>query len=78
MEGDRLAGEAYPDDYPAEVFHLQKTAAHPGSSVKMADWRAGRSSIGFFESIYYMVKVFLAIFVLTLRRPNKRSERVHG
>ena len=37
----------------------------------MGDRRAGRSSIGFFESIYYMVKVFLAIFVLTLRRPNR-------
>lgn len=76
-----LAGEAYPDDYPEPeaIFIFKKNGLRIREvPVQMGDRRAGRSSIGFFESIYYMVKVFLAIFVLTLRRPNKRSERAHG
>jgi len=68
-----LAAEAYPDDYPEpEAIYIFKKHGLRIKEVpvRMGDRRAGRSSIGFFESIYYMVKVFLAIFVLTLRRPK--------
>jgi hypothetical protein len=37
--------------------------------VEMRERSAGRSSIGALRSVYYMVKVMLAVFVATFRRP---------
>jgi glycosyltransferase involved in cell wall biosynthesis len=65
--------ETYPDDYPEPeaVYILKKRGLRIREvPVEMAGRRAGRSSIGFVESIYYMIKVFLAIFVLFLRKPK--------
>jgi len=68
-----LLSEAYPDDYPEpEAIYILKRRGMRVLEVpvQMESRRAGRSSIGFFGSVYYMVKVFLAIFVLFLRRQN--------
>jgi len=76
-----LAAEAYPDDYPEPeaIYIFKKNGLRILEvPVRMGDRRAGRSSIGVFESIYYMIKVFLAIFVLTLRRPARKPEKTHG
>ena len=76
-----LASEAYPDDYPEpEAIYIFKRNGLRIREVpvQMGDRRAGKSSIGFFESIYYMVKVFLAIFVLFLRRPKQGIGSAHG
>jgi glycosyltransferase involved in cell wall biosynthesis len=66
-----VLSETYPDDYPEPeaVYILKKRGLRIREvPVEMAGRRAGKSSIGFIESIYYMIKVFLAIFVLFLRR----------
>jgi glycosyltransferase involved in cell wall biosynthesis len=66
-----VLSETYPDDYPEPeaVYILKKRGMRIQEvPVAMAGRRAGKSSIGFFESMYYMVKVFLAIFVLFLRK----------
>lgn len=68
-----LLSDTYPDDYPEPeaVYILKRRGLRVREvPVQMEDRRAGRSSIGFFGSIYYMIKVFLAIFVLFLRRQN--------
>jgi hypothetical protein len=68
-----VLSECYPDDYPEpEAIYILKRKGMRIREVpvEMAGRRAGRSSIGVIESIYYMVKVFLAIFVLFLRKPE--------
>jgi len=68
-----LLGRTYPDDYPEPeaVYILKRRGMRVLEvPVQMAGRQAGRSSIGFFGSMYYMVKVFLAIFVLFLRRQD--------
>ncbi|MGB7295256.1 MAG: glycosyltransferase family 2 protein [Candidatus Aminicenantales bacterium] len=65
-----LSGD-YPDDYPEPeaLYILKKKGLRIREvGVDMAGRLAGRSSISFFRSIYYMFKVFLAIFVLMLRK----------
>jgi glycosyltransferase involved in cell wall biosynthesis len=64
----------YPDDYPEpEAIYIlkRKGLRIVEVPVEMADRAAGRSSIGFWHSLYYMVKVCLAIFVLLLRRDDR-------
>lgn len=66
-----LLSRDYPDDYPEPeaIFLLRKKAMTVREvPVEMADRQGGKSSISLAESIYYMVKVFLAIFVLMLRK----------
>jgi glycosyltransferase involved in cell wall biosynthesis len=61
----------YPDDYPEPeaVFILKRKGLRIREvPVEMIGRRAGRSSIGLLGSVYYMIKVFLAIFVLFLRK----------
>ncbi|OGD22548.1 MAG: glycosyl transferase family 2 [Candidatus Aminicenantes bacterium RBG_16_63_16] len=68
-----LLSRTYPDDYPEPeaVYILKRRGMRVLEvPVQMAGRQAGRSSIGFFGSMYYMVKVFLAIFVLFLRRQD--------
>ncbi len=61
----------YPDDYPEPeaLYILKKKGLRIREvPVEMSGRTAGQSSIGFFRSVYYMIKVFLAIFVLVLRK----------
>jgi len=64
----------YPDDYPEPeaIYILRRRGLRVVEvPVAMAGRAAGRSSIGFGHSLYYMVKVCLAIFVLLLRREDR-------
>lgn len=63
----------YPDDYPeAEALVLlhKKRFSIMEVPVKMEERGGGRSSITPGRSVYYMVKVLLAILVDTLKRPG--------
>ena len=66
-----LFARDYPHDYP-EVEGILMIHAHRLRArevpVRMHERRDGRSSITSGESIYYMVKVLLAIFVGLFRR----------
>jgi Cft2 family RNA processing exonuclease len=72
--GIELFARDYPHDYP-EVEAVLMVHAHRLDScevpVRMRERQAGRSSIGSTQSVYYMIKVLLAIFVGLLRtRPD--------
>ena len=61
----------YPHDYP-EVEAIVLVERHRlrlvEVPIEMRERAGGQSSIGLFSSIYYMVKVLLALFVGTFRR----------
>lgn len=60
----------YPDDYPeveAVVFLERKGFAVKETSVRMHERAAGKSSITPFKSMYYMVKVSLAVIMTRIR-----------
>jgi glycosyltransferase involved in cell wall biosynthesis len=62
----------YPHDYPeveATVLAAKAGLRRVEVPVEMRERSAGRSSIGAVRSVYYMVKVMLAVFVATFRRP---------
>lgn len=62
----RLFASDYPQDYPEpeSLVLLHKAGLKIGEiSVKMRERFSGESSITKFRSVYYMVKVLLAIFV---------------
>ncbi len=66
-----ILSEEYPDDFPEPeaIFLLKKKGLRIMEvPVSMEARRAGRSSLSFFKSIYYMVKVILAISILMLRK----------
>lgn len=69
--GIRLFAADYPHDYP-EVEAVVLVSRHrlrlKEVSVRMRERTGGRSSITAFRSVYYMVKVTLAIFVGLFRR----------
>lgn len=61
----------YPDDFPEPevIFLLKKKGLRIMEvPVSMEERRAGRSSLTFFKSIYYMIKVILAISILMIRK----------
>lgn len=61
----------YPHDYPeveATVLAAKAGLRRAEVPVEMRERSAGRSSIGAVRSVYYMVKVMLAVFVATFRR----------
>ncbi|MBN1779899.1 glycosyltransferase family 2 protein [bacterium] len=71
----RFLSENYPQDYPEPEsviilgkngFSIEETAVH------MREREHGQSSIGAVRSVYYMVKVLLAIFVDVFKEPNHR------
>ncbi len=69
-----LLSRDYPDDYPEPeaIFLLRRNALTVREvPTEMAGRKGGKSSISLPESVYYMVKVFLAIFVLMLRKNNR-------
>jgi glycosyltransferase involved in cell wall biosynthesis len=61
----------YPHDYPeveATVLAAKAGLRRAEVPVVMRERSAGRSSIGAVRSVYYMVKVMLAVFVAVFRR----------
>jgi glycosyltransferase involved in cell wall biosynthesis len=69
--GIRLFAADYPHDYPeveSTVLAVRHGLRLEEVPVAMRERVAGRSSIGAAGSIYYMVKVLLAVFVLLFRR----------
>jgi glycosyltransferase involved in cell wall biosynthesis len=61
----------YPHDYPeveATVLVAKHRLRRTEVAVSMRERAAGRSSIGAVHSVYYMVKVLLALFVGLFRR----------
>ncbi|HON56669.1 MAG TPA: glycosyltransferase family 2 protein [bacterium] len=62
----RLFAENYPDDYPEpETFVIlyKNNLKILEVSVKMNERYGGKSSINAIDSIYYMIKVLIAIFI---------------
>ncbi len=69
----RLFAREYPHDYPEPEGLVQAHRAGLRLAelpVTMRPRRAGRSSIGQLDGIYYMIKVTLAIFINLLRPPQ--------
>ena len=67
----------YPHDYPeveATVLAAKAGLRRAEVPVEMRERSAGRSSIGAVRSVYYMVKVMLAVFVAVFRRPVQVPE----
>src|SRR5207253_4506903 len=70
-QGIRLFAADYPHDYPeveATVMVVKHRLRLKEVPVEMRERVTGRSSIGAASSVYYMVKVLLAIFVGLFRR----------
>ena len=66
----RLFAEDYPTDYPepeAIVMAKMNNMKIMEIPVVMRDRSGGVSSIRFFDSVYYMIKVSLAIFLRRLK-----------
>ena len=66
---------AYPQDYPepeAIVFALVRGAKIVEVPVTMRERKAGKSSIAAFKSIYYMIKVNLAILLCYFSEKKRR------
>jgi glycosyltransferase involved in cell wall biosynthesis len=79
--GIRLFAADYPHDYPeveATVLLAKHRLRLREVPVSMRERSGGRSSIGALASVYYMVKVLLAIFVAVFRRKAVPTEEVHG
>jgi glycosyltransferase involved in cell wall biosynthesis len=69
--GIRLFSEEYPHDYPeveATLIALRSGLRLVQVQVDMRERESGTSSITFVRSLYYIVKVMLAILVASLRR----------
>lgn len=72
----RLFAEAYPHDYPepeAIVMLHRSGLRQVEAPVKMIPRQHGDSSITPLRSVYYMIKVILAILINLLRRPHLES-----
>ena len=69
--GIELFADEYPHDYPeveATLVALRSGLRLEQVQVDMRERETGSSSITFVRSLYYMVKVMLALFVVSLRR----------
>jgi hypothetical protein len=74
--GIALFAAYYPHDYPeveATVLAAKAGLRRAEVPVEMRERSAGRSSIGAVRSVYYMVKVMLAVFVAAFRRPPEMA-----
>ncbi len=72
----RLFASSYPHDYPeveAIVVATRAGLTVVEEPVEMRSRQGGRSSITPLRSVYYMVKVLLAILMELLRRRSDRS-----
>jgi len=66
-----ILSQDYPDDFPEPetIFFLKKKGLKVMEvPVSMNFRQAGRSSLTLFKSVYYMIKVTLAISILMLRK----------
>lgn len=78
--GIALFASDYPSDYPeveATVLLLKHRLRLVEVPVRMREREHGSSSITFLRSIYYAIKVTLALFVAMARRYAVPSEGVH-
>ena len=69
--GIELFAREYPHDYPeveATLVALRSGLRLAQVQVEMRERESGASSITFVRSLYYMVKVMLALLVASLRR----------
>lgn len=73
----KVFAESYPRDYPEpeSVVHIIRL----GKNVKeipviMRERQGGKSSIRFFSSIYYMIKVTVAILTELMRKIDRKKE----
>jgi hypothetical protein len=69
--GIELFAEQYPHDYPeveATLVALRSGLRVTQVQVEMRERTTGTSSITFVRSLYYIVKVTLALLVASLRR----------
>ena len=73
----KVFAESYPRDYPEpeSVVHVIRL----GKNVKempviMRERQGGKSSIRFFSSIYYMIKVTVAILTELMRKIDRKKE----
>ncbi len=76
--GIELFAAEYPHDYPeveATLVALRSGLRLAQVQVEMRERLAGTSSITFVRSLYYMVKVMLALLVASLRRHRRIEER---
>lgn len=77
-EAIRFLADYYPTDYPEVealvIMHYAKFRIKE-VPVLMQQRQSGSSSITIFRSVYYMVKVFLAIFIWLLREKPTQKER---
>ncbi len=77
--GILLFAQEYPPDYPeveSTVLVHRAGLRIVEIPVAMRERAAGRSSINVFDSVYYMIKVLLALFIdLFRRRPTVPEER---
>jgi len=75
----RFYAQEYPVDYP-EVEELlllkQKGLNFLEISVKMLARKSGQSSITWFKSLYYMIKVSLALFITLFKKKDEKSRWV--
>jgi glycosyltransferase involved in cell wall biosynthesis len=75
--GIELFAEEYPHDYPeveATLVALRSGLRLSQVQVEMRERESGTSSITFVRSLYYMVKVMLALLVASLRRYPRLQE----
>ena len=75
---NKIYSKDYPMDYPepeaivAAIMHLGRVKEIP---VQMRAREAGTSSITFKKSIYYMIKVTLAILICRMSYGIRRAKR---
>jgi hypothetical protein len=75
--GIELFAEEYPHDYPeveATLVALRSGLRLAQVQVEMRERETGSSSIGFVQSLYYMIKVSLALLVTRVRRYPRLQE----
>ena len=77
--GIRLFSREYPNDYP-EVESIVLLCRHALTMtevpVEMRERSAGTSSITFIRSVYYVVKVMLALLISLFRKPRALPEEL--
>jgi hypothetical protein len=75
--GIELFAEDYPSDYPeveASLLVARRRLRLAEVQVRMLEREHGRSSITFVRSVYYMLKVTLALLVAMARKPTLPTE----
>lgn len=73
----KIFAESYPRDYPEpeSVVHVIRLGKNVREiPVIMRERQGGKSSIRFFSSIYYMIKVTVAILTELMRKIDRKKE----